>query len=61
MLSLAVIDAGAAVPGTEVFVVWGEDTPSSKAQVEDHVQVRIRATVEPAPLSVEARTSYRKD
>ncbi|MEP6844210.1 MAG: aminomethyl transferase family protein [Pseudolysinimonas sp.] len=59
MLSLAVVDAQFAEPGTEVVVVWGEDTPSSKAQVEDHVQVRIRATVQPAPLTVEARTSYR--
>ena len=61
MLSLAVVDAEFATPGTEVVVVWGEDTPSSKAQVEDHVQVRIRATVQPAPLTVEARTVYRAD
>lgn len=59
MLSLAIIDAESAEPGTEVTVVWGEETPSSKAQVEDHVQVKIRATVQPTPLTVKARTSYR--
>ncbi len=61
ILSLAVIDAEYAEPGTEVTVVWGEDTPSSKVQVEDHVQVSIRATVQPAPLTVKARTLYRAD
>ncbi|MFV0373896.1 aminomethyl transferase family protein, partial [Microbacterium sp.] len=59
MLSLAVVDAAYAEPGTEVTVVWGEDPNSSKAQVEEHVQVRIRATVQPAPLTSKARTSYR--
>src|SRR5699024_4901595 len=34
MLSLAVVDPEVAVPGTEVVVKWGEDTPSSKLQVE---------------------------
>ncbi|MRH30131.1 aminomethyl transferase family protein [Microbacterium sp. SYP-A9085] len=61
VLSLAVIDAEYAVPGTEVVVVWGEETPSSKAQVEDHVQVKIRATVQAAPLYEAARTVYRSD
>lgn len=61
MLSLAVIDAEFAEPGTEVTLLWGEDVPSSKLQVEDHVQVKIRATVEPAPLVEKARTSYRSD
>jgi len=61
ILSLAVVDSDLAVPGTELVVVWGEDTPSSKVQVEDHIQVKIRATVEPAPLSERARTSYRAD
>ena len=59
MLSLGVIDAAFAEPGTEVTLVWGEDTPSSKLQVEDHVQVKIRATVQAAPLVEKARTSYR--
>lgn len=61
MLSLGVIDSDFAEPGTEVTLVWGEDTPSSKPQVEDHVQVKIRAVVQPAPLTEKARTSYRSD
>ncbi len=59
ILSLAVVEPEFAEPGTEVEVVWGEDTPSSKLQVEDHVQVKIRATVQPAPLTEKARTTYR--
>lgn len=59
MLSLAVVDEIHAEPGTDVTVVWGEDTPSAKLQVEDHVQVKIRATVQPAPLAEYARTAYR--
>lgn len=59
MLSLGAIEAEFAKPGTEVTLVWGEDTPSSKVQVEDHVQVKIRAIVQPAPLVEKARTDYR--
>lgn len=59
MLSLAVVDPEFAEPGTEVVVKWGENTPSEKLQVEDHVQVEIRATVQPAPLTEFARTAYR--
>jgi len=61
MLSLGVIDKAFATPGTEVTLVWGEDKPSSKLQVEDHVQVKIRATVQPAPLVSKARTEYRSN
>ena len=61
MLSLGTIDPEFAAPGTEVTLVWGEDKPSSKLQFEDHVQVRIRATVQPAPLVEKARTVYRSD
>jgi glycine cleavage system aminomethyltransferase T len=61
ILSLGTIDAEHAAPGTEVTVVWGEDEPSSKAQVEDHVPFEIRATVMPAPVVVNARTEYRSD
>ena len=61
MLSIAVVDAAVAEPGTELVVVWGEPKPSSKAQVENHVQVKIRATVHPAPIDAHARTSYRKN
>jgi vanillate/3-O-methylgallate O-demethylase len=61
MLSVSVVDAEFAEPGTEVAVVWGEPTPSSKVQVEDHVQFTIRATVNPAPIDVQARNTYRKN
>ena len=61
MLSIAVVDAEMAEPGTEVAVVWGEPTPSSKVQVEDHVQFKIRATVRPAPIDQHAREKYRKN
>jgi syringate O-demethylase len=61
MLSLATIDTEFAKPGTEVTLYWGEDKPSSKLQVEDHVQVKIRATVQPAPLFSKAATDYRSN
>ena len=61
ILSLGTIDAALAAPGTEVTIVWGEDKPSGKAQVEDHVPFKIRATVMPAPLVEQARTVYRSD
>ncbi len=59
LLSLAVVDSRYAEPGTEVVVVWGEEPNSRKPQVEPHVQVSIRATVQPAPISEFARTQYR--
>ncbi len=61
ILSLGTIDAELAEPGTEVTLVWGEDQPSAKAQVEQHVPFRIRATVMPAPIVEKARTVYRSD
>ena len=60
MVSLAVIDNEHREPGTQVTVVWGEEgRGSSKPTVERHVQVEIRATVAPAPISDAARTAYR--
>ncbi len=58
-MSLATLDAGIA-DGDEVEVVWGEDPISRKDQVDAaHRQVRIRATVAPAPYHDFARTVYR--
>jgi glycine cleavage system aminomethyltransferase T len=58
-LSLATVDA-TIEHGTEVEVVWGEDPISSKDAVDArHRQVRIRATVAPAPYHEWARTVYR--
>lgn len=60
-MSLASIDVDIA-DGTEVEVVWGEDPISQKPQVDQqHRQVRIRATVAPAPYHDYARTVYRAD
>jgi len=60
-MSLATVDQD--VPeGTVVEVVWGEDPVSAKPQVDrNHRQVRIRATVAPAPYQEYARTTYRQD
>ena len=60
MLSLAVIDAKHAKPGTKVTLVWGEeDGGTSKPTVERHKQAKIRATVGPVPYGDTARTAYR--
>lgn len=60
-ISLATVEESYAEPGTAVEVVWGEDPNSSKPAVEPHRQVRIRATVQPAPYSRFARENYRKN
>lgn len=60
MLSLAVIDAKHAKPGTKVKLVWGEEGGgSTKPTVERHKQIEIRAIVGPAPYGDTARTAYR--
>jgi glycine cleavage system aminomethyltransferase T len=60
MLSLAIVDKEHSEPGTEVTVVWGEENGgTTKPTVERHVQARIRATVQPAPISETARVAYR--
>jgi glycine cleavage system aminomethyltransferase T len=59
MLTLAVVDAEYAEPGTEVTFVWGEeDGGTAKPTVEPHVQVEIGAVVSPAPYVEAVRTSY---
>lgn len=60
-MSLASIDV--AVPdGSVVEVLWGEDPISAKPQVDaTHRQVRIRATVAPAPYHDYARSVYREN
>lgn len=51
-LSLAILDAAQAEPGTEVTVTWGEpDGGSRKRRVERHRQMPVRATVAPAPFA----------
>jgi len=59
MLTLAVLDADSAEPGTEVTLVWGEEGGgSAKPTVEAHVQAEIRAVVSPVPYVEVVRTSY---
>ncbi|KAA9145849.1 aminomethyl transferase family protein [Microbacterium lushaniae] len=60
-MSLATLDAD--IPdGDEVEVLWGESPISRKDSVDaDHRQVRIRATVAPAPYHDYARTVYRQN
>jgi syringate O-demethylase len=59
MLTLAVLDAEHAEPGTEVTLVWGEENGgTAKLNVEPHVQTEIRAVVSPVPYVEAVRTSY---
>ncbi len=59
MLTLAILDAEHAEPGTEVTFVWGEETAApSKPTVERHVQTEIRAIVSPVPYVETVRKSY---
>ena len=59
MLTLAVLDAEHAEPGSDVTLVWGEkDGGSSKPTVERHAQTEIRAIVSPVPYAETARKSY---
>jgi syringate O-demethylase len=62
MLTLAVLDAEHAEPGTEVVLVWGEeDGGTSKPTVERHVQTEIRAVVSPVPYAEVVRRTYAPD
>ncbi|MCE0762040.1 aminomethyl transferase family protein [Pseudonocardia kujensis] len=56
VLSLAVVDAEHAEPGTEVTITWGEpDGGSRKPRVEEHRQCTVRAVVAPAPYGAAPR------
>lgn len=57
ILALVAVDSAYAQPGTEVTVLGGEAPNSTEPQVEEHVQVAIRATVQPAPLTEFARAA----
>ncbi|MFD1949819.1 aminomethyl transferase family protein [Sphingomonas arantia] len=59
MLTLAMLDAKYAEPGTQVTLLWGEpDGGTRKPTVEPHVQTEIRATVASVPYSEVARDGY---
>ena len=56
LVSLAVIDAAHAEPGTSVTLSWGEpDGGTRKRHVERHRQTQVRATVAPAPYAAAVR------
>jgi vanillate/3-O-methylgallate O-demethylase len=58
MMSLGSLDEAYSHPGTSVVMVWGEEGGGAKSApwIEPHHQVRIRATVAPAPISKAAQT-----
>ena len=59
MLTLAVLDAEAAEPGTPVTLIWGEEGGgTTKPAVEPHAQMEIRATVSPVPYVEVVRKVY---
>ena len=59
MLSLGIVDVAYSDVGTEVTLVWGEESGgSSKPTVERHKQTEIRATVGPVPYGKDARETY---
>jgi len=59
MLTIAILDAEHAEPGTEVTFVWGEENGGTKKPtVERHVQMEIRAIVSPVPYAETARKVY---
>ena len=60
LLTLAVLDAEHAEPGTDVTFVWGEENGgSAKPTVEPHVQTEIPAVVSPVPYVEVVRKTYR--
>jgi vanillate/3-O-methylgallate O-demethylase len=62
MLTLAVLDAEYAEPGTEVTFVWGEEHGgTAKPTVEPHVQRELRAVVAPVPYVEAVRSGYAPD
>jgi syringate O-demethylase len=59
MLTLAIVDAEVAQPGTKVSLLWGEPNGGSrKPTVERHVQTEIKAVVAPVPYAEAARDTY---
>ena len=61
MLSLALVSAEAAEPGTRVTVTWGNHPGGDTAPDADLGFPRIRATIQPCPFNEFARAGYRQD
>jgi len=57
VLSLGMVDAAYAEPGTGVVVIWGEDGGGARSGpwIERHEPTAVRATVAPVPVSRVAR------
>src|SRR5262249_41725087 len=60
MMSLGSIEQAYSEPGTEVVLVWGEEDGGARSApwIEPHVQVKVRSTVAPSPIS-RAAQEYR--
>jgi vanillate/3-O-methylgallate O-demethylase len=60
MMSLGSIDEAHSKPGTKLLLHWGEDGGGERSAqwIEPHVQLKVRATVAPAPISQSAQ-AYR--
>jgi glycine cleavage system aminomethyltransferase T len=59
LMTLAILDAEYAEPGTEVTLVWGEEGGgTAKPTVEPHVQTEMRGVVAPVPIVGAVRSSY---
>ena len=61
ILSLSLVDAEFAEPGTEVTFVWGEHPGPGNDPDGDFGFQRLKATVQASPYNEHARTEYRKD
>ncbi|MEU3711177.1 aminomethyltransferase family protein [Streptomyces catenulae] len=61
LLSLGLVDAAHAAPGTEVTVVWGDHPGPGTDPGADLGFPRLRATVQLTPFNRHARTEYRRD
>lgn len=60
MMSLGSVEEAYSKPGTEVVFLWGEDGGGSRSApwIEPHEQIKIRAIVQPSPIS-QAAQDYR--
>lgn len=60
-ISLCMLDEDVATEGQELKVLWGEPGGGTqKPVVERHIQTEMRATVTQAPISDQARESYKQ-
>jgi vanillate/3-O-methylgallate O-demethylase len=61
MLSLGFVEEQYAKPGTQLTLLWGEESGGTKkTTVERHKQTELRVTVGPTPYARQARETYHK-